>query len=313
MRPYSLDLRQRVAAAVDRHEGTWRGLATRFQVSLSFVARLVRHRRQTGTLTPKPHGGGRPPALRDADLERLGRLVQEQPDATLDELRQRLGVPCSRTALWRALRRLRLTRKKKTLRADERDTPRVQALRQVFGQKLAAVAAERLVFVDESGTTTALTRTHGRSPRGQRVYGTAPGGWKSLTLVSGMRLSGVVAPWTFAGATDGPAFATYVTEVLAPQLQPGDVVVWDNLRPHKQAAVVEAVTQAGATVEPAPPWSPDLLPIEKLWSKVKGALRSAAARTTATLIDAMGTALLKVYPEDIRGWFQSCGLCATHA
>jgi transposase len=104
-----------------------------------------------------------------------------------------------------------------------------------------------------------------------------------------------------------------VTEVLAPQLRRGDVVVWDNLQPHKQAAVVAAVAQAGATVEPAPPWSPDLLPIEKLWSKVKGALRSAAARTTETLIDAMGTALQKVCPEDIRGWFQSCGLCATHA
>jgi transposase len=110
MRPYSLDLRQRVAAAVDGHEGTWRALATRFHVSLSFVARLIRHRRHTGTLTPKPHGGGRPPALRDVDLERLGRFVQEQPDATLDELRQHLGIPCSRTAVWRALRRLRLTR-----------------------------------------------------------------------------------------------------------------------------------------------------------------------------------------------------------
>jgi len=313
MRPYSLDLRRRVAAAVDCRQGTWRTIAARFQVSLSFVARLVRHRRQTGTLAPKPHGGGQPPALRPADRERLRRLVAEQPDATLDELRQHLGIPCSRTAVWRALRRLRLTRKQKTLRADERHTPRVQALRQAFGQKMAALDPERLVFVDESGATTAMTRTHGRSPRGQRVYGTAPGGWQSLTLVSGMRLSGVVAPWTFAGATDGPAFATYVTEVLVPQLRAGDVVVWDNLQPHKRAAVVAAVAQAGASVEPAPPWSPDLLPIEKLWSKVKAALRSAAARTTEALVGAMGTALQAVCPQDIQGWFQSCGLCAAHA
>src|SRR5947209_5058030 len=192
MRPYSMDLRQRVAAAVDHREGTWRQLAARFQVSLSFVARLVRHRRQTGTLTPKPHGGGQPPALGTAEEARLRDLVAEQPDATLDELRQRLGLRCSRTAVWRALQRLRLSRKKKTLRADERDTPRVQALRQAFDQKLATLAPEHLVFVDESGATTAMTRTHGRSPRGQRVYGTAPGGWESLTLVSGMRLSGVV-------------------------------------------------------------------------------------------------------------------------
>jgi len=313
VRPYSLDLRQRVAAAVQRHQGTWRVLADRFQVSVSFIARLVRRQRQTGTLTPRPHGGGQRPALGPADLERLRRLVQAQPDATLDELRQRLGVPCHRMTVWRALRRLRLTRKKKTLRADERDTPRVQALRQAFIRKMAAVAPERLVFVDESGATTALTRTHGRSPRGERVYATAPGGWKSLTLVSGMRLAGVVAPWTFAGATDGPAFETYVTKVLAPQLRRGDVVVWDNLQPHKRAAVLAAVAQAGASVEPAPPWSPDLLPIEKLWSKVKGALRSAAARTTEALVGAMATALRMVCPQDIRGWFQSCGLCATHA
>jgi len=313
MRPYSMDLRQRVAAAVDHREGTWRQLAARFQVSLSFVARLVRHRRQTGTLTPKPHGGGQPPALGTAEEARLRDLVAEQPDATLDELRQRLGLRCSRTAVWRALQRLRLSRKKKTLRADERDTPRVQALRQAFDQKLATLAPEHLVFVDESGATTAMTRTHGRSPRGQRVYGTAPGGWESLTLVSGMRLSGVVAPWAFPGATDGLAFDTYVSEILAPQLRRGDVVVWDNLRPHKQAAVVAAVERVGARVEPAPPWSPDKLPIEKLWSKVKGALRSAGARTTETLVDAMGTALQAVCPQDIRGWFQSCGLCATHA
>jgi transposase len=313
MRPYSLDLRQRVAAAVDGHEGTWRHIAARFQVSLSFVARLVRHRRQTGTLAPKPHGGGQPPAFGPADRERLRGLVAEQSDATLDELRQRLGLRCSRTAVWRALQRLRLSRKQKTLHADERDTPRVQALRQAFDQKLAAIAPERLVFVDESGATTAMTRTHGRSPRGQRVYGTAPGGWKTLTLVSGMRLSGVVAPWTFPGATDGLAFETYVTEILAPQLRRGDVVVWDNLRPHQQAAVVQAVERKGARVEPAPPWSPDKLPIEKLWSKVKGALRSAGARTTEALVDTMGAALQNVCPQDIRGWFQSCGLCATHA
>ena len=253
MRPYSLDLRQRVAAAVDRREGTWRALAARFQVSLSFVARLMRHRRLTGTLAPKPHGGGQPPALGPADAERLRGLVAEQPDATLDELHQRMGVPCSRTAVWRALRRLRLTRKKKTLYADQRATPRVQDLRQAFVAKLAAVDPARLVFVDESGATTAMTRTYGRSPQGQRVYGTAPGGWQSRTLVSGLRLSGVVAPWTFAGATNAEAFETYVTKVLAPQLRAGDVVVWDNLQPHKRAAVVEAVAQAGAIVEPAPP------------------------------------------------------------
>jgi transposase len=90
-------------------------------------------------------------------------------------------------------------------------------------------------------------------------------------------------------------------------------VVWDNLKPHQDAEVVRAVEATGARVEPAPPWSPDLLPMEKMWSKVKGLLRSAGARCTETLYQAMGWALDQVRPQDIRGWFQSCGLCATQA
>src|SRR5436305_11834190 len=119
----------------------------------------------------------------------------------------------------------------------------------------------------------------GRAPAGERVPGPVPGHWESVTMIAGLRLSGVVAPWVFEGATDNPAFETYVTEVLAPELRPGDVVVWDNLRPHQQAVVVQAVEAVGATVKRLPPHSPDLTPIEKLWSKAKEKLRALAART----------------------------------
>jgi len=311
MRPYSLDLRERVVAAVARQQGSLRQLARRFCVSLSFVARLLRRHRQTGSVTPAPHGGGHPRALTAADDARLRELVGEQPDATLAELRQRLGVSCSLAALDRALRRLRLTRKKKVLRAQEQASPRVQALRQDFRAQLARLAPERLVFVDGTGTTTALTRRYGRGPRGQRVVGTAPGSWRSVTLVSALRLGGIEAALAFEGATDTAAFQTYVETVLGPQLRPGDVVIWDNLQPHKAPAVKTAITRAGAEVLALPPWSPDLTPIEKMFSKVKEVLRSVAARTTTTLYEALGTALVKVCPQDIVGWFQSCGLCAT--
>src|SRR4051812_23453843 len=107
MRPYSLDLRQRVVAALDDREGSQRQIARRFRVSLSFVSRLLRRRRRTGSLDPKPHGGGRPPALTPEQLEMLRQLVQHQPDATLEELRQRLGVSCSIAALCRALKGLK--------------------------------------------------------------------------------------------------------------------------------------------------------------------------------------------------------------
>src|SRR5262245_19756957 len=112
MQPYSKDLRDRVAATLDRGEGSLRPIARRFLVSLSFVVRLLRRRRQTGTVDPKPHGGGPPSALDEAALERLRQLVAQHPDATLEELRQFVGIDCSLTAIWRALRKLKLTRKK---------------------------------------------------------------------------------------------------------------------------------------------------------------------------------------------------------
>src|SRR2546423_14162425 len=117
MRPYSMDLRQRVAEAVDNQEGSLRQLARRFKVSLSFITRLLGLRRQTGKLAPRPHRGGRRPALEEAAQQRLRALLQEQPDLTLDELGQRLGHGCSRMAVWRALRKLRINRKKKGVRA----------------------------------------------------------------------------------------------------------------------------------------------------------------------------------------------------
>jgi transposase len=305
MSPYSHDLRRRIIATVERGEGSLRQIAARFLVSLSFVARLLRHYRTTGSLAPKPHGGGRPPALRPAQLERLRALIRKKPDATLGELRRGLGVACSTMAISRALRELKITRKKKVLHAQERDSPEVQEKRRDFLEELAGVDPQRLVFVDETGAHTSMTRTHGRAPVGQRVRGAVPGHWDSVTLICGLRLSGVTAPVVFSGATDTAAFRSYVEQVLVPELRPEDVVIWDNLQPHKAQAVVAAVEQAGARVIPLPSSSPDLTPIEEMFSKVKGALRSAAARSTVAIHAAIGSALHEVSPQDILGWFQS--------
>jgi transposase len=120
-----------------------------------------------------------------------------------------------------------------------------------------------------------------------------------------MRLSGVTAPLVIQGAVDSAVFETYVEDVLAPQLHPGDVVVWDNVSPHKAAAAVQAVQRAGATLIPLPPMSPDLDPIEEMYSKVKAALRSAGARTREAVIEAIGSAPRQVSTQDILGWFKS--------
>ncbi len=311
MRPYSLDLRLRVAQAVDLHQGSFRQLARRFSVSVSFITRLLALRRQTGSLAPRPHQGGPPPLLGPQQLQHLQQLVADQPDAILEELAQPLA--CSPTTVWRALRQLKITRKKKVLRANERDRLDVQQKRQEFQQELAGLDPHRLVFVDEMGATTALGRLYGRSPKGERVHGSVPGHWESLTLISGMRLGGVVAPFAFPGATDTDAFRTYTEKVLRPELRAGDVVLWDNLKPHKNREVIAAVARAGARVLPIPPWSPDLTPIEKMFAKVKGALRTLAARTKETLMGALGKALDSVRVPDILGWFRSCGLAVDRA
>jgi hypothetical protein len=137
------------------------------------MVRLLQRRRATGSVQPKPHGGGPTPKLDRAAVRRLRTLVRQQPDATLTELRDRLGIPCHIATIARVLRRLRITPKKKTLHAQERDRPEVQAQRVAFTEKLAEVDPDHLVFVDEFGATTAMTRRYGPAPEGERVEATA--------------------------------------------------------------------------------------------------------------------------------------------
>jgi len=305
MRPYSQDLRQRILDTVAAGEGSSRQISQRFLVNVSTIVRLLNQYRQTGSAAPKPHAGGRRSALGPDDIERLRELIREQPDATLEELRDRLRVGCSHAAVSRALKKLGITRKKKVLHASGRDSPKVRRKRQAFRKKFAGIDPEHLVFVDETGTNTAMTRTHGRAPEGERVQGAVPGFWTTLTLIRGLRLSGVTAPLVFQGATNTATFETYVENSLVPQLRPGDVVIWDNLKPHKVKSVVKAVKQAGARVIPLPTSSPDYSPIEEMFSKVKGALKSTAARSTEAITTAIGCALEDVTPQDILGWFKS--------
>lgn len=313
MRPFSIDLRERIVAAVEVGEYSLRELAEVFAVDLSTIVRLLQGYRSTGSVQPKPHAGGTPPKLDAKAVARLLELVSQQPDATLAELRDRLGVACCVMTIFRALKSNRITRKKKTQHAEEQDTPRVQKQRRVFRKKMAMVDPDHLVFVDETGATTAMGRTYGRSPEGERVQATAPGAWMNVTLISGLRSSGVVAPMALPGATDRPAFDTYVERVLVPQLRANDVVVWDNLSPHKSASAVAAIEAVGARVEPLPVYSPDMSPIEEMFSKIKEGLRAIAARSIQEVIGAMGTVLNKVTQQDVLGWFRDRCAYAIHS
>ncbi len=153
-----------------------------------------------------------------------------------------------------------------------------------------------------------MTRLRGRSRRGERVPACAPGGhWQTTTMLSSIRADGTTACMTIAGATDTEVFQAYVRDVLCPTLHPGDVVVLDNLAPHKNETTLRLIEKTGASARFLPAYSPDLNPIEKMWSKVKQFLRSTEARTGEELQAAIAAALATVTAQDALNWFASCG------
>jgi transposase len=168
--------------------------------------------------------------------------------------------------------------------------------------------AERFVFLDETGATTAMTRLRGWGPRGERLVDAAPyGPWKTTTFVAGLRLDGVIAPCVLDGAMTGEVFRAYVEQMLAPSLRPGDVVVMDNLPAHKVAGVHQAIRAVGASLLYLPSYSPDLNPIEQLFAKLKALLRKAAARTKDALWTTIGTLLDAFTPAECRNYLVNAG------
>ena len=182
------------------------------------------------------------------------------------------------------------------------------AKRQDWEQSLPGIDLEKLVFLDESAVNTAMARDCGRCPRGERLVDSVPAGlWQTSTLVAAVRLDGVVAPMVVNGPLNGESFAGYVETSLASELEPGDIVVMDNLPAHKSQRVADAIAAIGCILVFLPPYSPDLNPIENMWSKVKAILRKLAARTFDAVVDATGDALREITTEDCYGYFCHCG------
>jgi transposase len=153
-----------------------------------------------------------------------------------------------------------------------------------------------------------MTRGYGRAPRGERVVDHVPAGkYHATTMMGAVRRDGTVAAMVSEGGTDVAVMPTFAETERRRILRPGDIVVMDNLSAHKDAGVIGAIEQAGASVWHLPPYSPDLNPIEEMWSKVKAILRSLEARTADALLDAIGVALRAVTATDAENWFAHCG------
>jgi transposase len=166
----------------------------------------------------------------------------------------------------------------------------------------------RFVFLDETGTATNMARRYGRSPSERRLVAAVPHGhWRTTTFVAGLRQTGIVAPLVLDGPMTGPAFRAYVEQFLAPALEPGDVVVLDNLSAHRVDGVRQAIKAAGASILYLPPYSPDLNPIELLFAKLKALLRKAAARTKDQLWSTIGRLLDACPPVECANYLSHCG------
>ena len=188
----------------------------------------------------------------------------------------------------------------------------MRAAREAWFEGQLDLDPDCLVFIDETAATTAMARRSGRAPRGERCRMAVPRShWKTTTVTAGLRASGITAPWLLDGAMNGQAFRTYVVDVLAPTLRPGDTVVLDNLPAHKVSGVRERIEAAGAQLLFLPAYSPDFNPIELAFAKLKALLRSAAARTIPDLWDAIRRSLDRFSPAECRAYLAAAGYDAT--
>jgi transposase len=198
-----------------------------------------------------------------------------------------------------------LPAQKKSLHASERDTEENRKRREEFVATLRGISPEKLIFLDESGVSTQMTRLYARCQTGARIHETTPDGrWRILTILGAMSTRGMIAAMTVEAATDREIFLAYLDKVLCPKLQPGDVVVMDNLSSHKVTGVRQRIEAVGAMLLYLPPYSPDLNPIEKAWAKLKQLLRAAQARSKEALDQAIAEFLPKLTSEDAIAWFR---------
>lgn len=200
------------------------------------------------------------------------------------------------------------SRLKKSLHAAEQERADVALARRRWIRKQSMLDSSRLVFIDETAANTKMVRLSGRSPRGERLVGRVPHGhWKTITFVAALRHDRITAPLVLHGSMTGETFLAYVEQFLIPTLKRKDIVVMDNLAAHKAPRIREAIEAAGATLRYLPPYSPDLNPIEMLFSKLKAFLRKLAERTIPRLCRAIGSFVPRLTACQATNYFRHAG------
>lgn len=287
---------------------TTRRIAESLGRSPAGIRRIRQQFRERGTLEPRKRGNGPPPKVTEQDRQRLAELVRQHPDATLDELLELSGLPVCRSTIDVHLRRLRISFKKKVLYAAEQDRPDVAQRRSQWRMNLPALDPHKLIFIDETWAKTNMTRRRGRAPIGQRlIEKVSHGHWKTTTLIAALDCRGIRCATTVDGAVNGELFAAFIEQVLRPTLEPGQIVVMDNLSSHKTARVRQLIHDARAHLWFLPPYSPDLNPIELAFSQLRRLYESAGHRTVSALWQQTQGLLDQVTAEHAAAYFRHCG------
>ena len=310
--PYSLDLRERVVAAVAAGMSRAQAVA-HYQVSHSSAIRWTRRVAETGSPAAWPMGGKKPFTLAGEEAWIRAR-VEEKPDITgrdlLAELNQR-GIEISYYGVWHFVDHVGLSFKK-SLHASEQDRADVARRRRQWKRHQNKIATGRLIFIDETWAKTNMTRLHGRCAKGRRLIAKVPHGHrKTLTFVAGLRCDGIIAPCVFDRPIDGESFLAWIVQFLVPDLRPGDIVVMDNLSSHKNKAVRHAIRAAGAKLFILPPYSPDPNPIEQAFSKLKTLLRKENARSIEQVEKCIAKLLRQIDRAECLNYFQAAGYAST--
>ncbi|WP_412064054.1 IS630 family transposase [Rhizobium sp. SYY.PMSO] len=307
-RPISNDLRKRVVDAIEAGESC-RSVAARFAIAASSAVKWSQRYRSSGSVGPGKMGGHRKRALEPYRAFIVER-VNQTPHLSLHALKEELavrGVKVSHDTVWQFLRREGL-RFKKTLFAREQARADIARRRQRWRSWQTGLDPRRLVFIDETWIKTNMAPLRGWGPKGKRLRSFAPHGhWRTLTFLGALRCDRLVAPCVFDGPINGQCFRAYVEQLLLPILEPGDIVVMDNLGSHKSVAIRQIIRNAGARLWYLPPYSPDLNPIEQAFAKIKHWMRLAQKRTVDDTWRYIGNLVKTIEPSECGNYFANAG------
>lgn len=302
--------REKIVQAYKKGFGTIRELAKIFDVSPRAIDKYLQLDREVGDLTPDTQPG-RPPVLTEKNLSIIKKLVTANPDGTLDDYRiqfyNKTGIDVTIDTIHNACKKLDL-RRKKSLFAAEQERQDVAEKRIDFIESMKDIDPADIIVLDESGSDLSQTSDYARAEGGERAKAPKPHcPGERYSIIGAVSISTIVTMMYIDCAIDGNVFLSFIEKLLLPKLRSGQYVVMDNISFHKQEMVRILIESAGAKVVFLPPYSPDLSPIEKMWSKIKNILKRKKPRTKAAFHMALFSAMAAVTEEDLEAWYEDCG------